>query len=174
RVRTPDQLGPGRAARMNVTKEKGHLASVRVVLHGPNVPSGDYVSPGLVTIVPDACFPNMIVGDRAGSASPYIRREVPHNWYCDRRRPEVGFLDRDEALLLYNLALQFRGKPALEIGCWMGWSTCHLALAGLALDVLDPVLAEPEHRSSVRGSLADAGVLASVRLYPAANPTGVR
>src|SRR5262249_44037349 len=174
RVRTPDQLGPGRAARMNVTTEKRQLASLRAVPGGAELPAGDYVSPGLYTIVPDACFPNMIVGDRAGSASPYLRREVPHNWYCDRRRPQVGFLDRDEVLLLYNLALQFRGKPALEIGSWMGWSTCHLALAGLALDVLDPLLGDPEHGSSIRRSLADAGVLASVRLYAAASPTGVR
>src|SRR5262249_12144476 len=42
----------------------------------------------------------------------------------------------------------------------------------LALDVLDPVLAEPEG-NSVRGSLADAGVLANVRLCAMPSPAGI-
>ena len=124
--------------------------------------------------MPDSCFPNMIVGDKANHPWPYLRREVSHNWYCDRRAPEVGFLNRDEAILLYNLALPFRGKPALEIGSWMGWSTCHLALAGLALDVMDPVMENPEQVKSVRESLAAAGVLSNVRLYALASPDGIR
>ncbi len=159
---------------MSVTRDKGQLASARLVPGGAELPEGDYVSPGLSSVFPDACFPNMMVGDKAGNPWPHLRREVPHNWYCDRRRPLVGFLDRDEVLLLYNLALQFRGKGALEVGCWMGWSTCHLALAGVALDVLDPVLAESEHGKSVRESLAEAGVLASVRLFATSSPAGVR
>src|SRR5262249_25840202 len=157
---------------VDVTRERGQLSGVRILPGNEALPAGDYVSPGLLAVMPDACFPNMIVGDKAAVTWPYLRREVPHNWYCDRRRPLVGFLNRDEVLLLYNLAVRFRGKPALEIGCWMGWSTCHLALAGLALDVLDPVLAEPEG-NSVRGSLADAGVLANVRLCAMPSPAGI-
>src|SRR5262245_35011311 len=105
-----------------------------------DLPAGDYVSSGLEVIRPDAAFPQMIVGNTANCPWQYLRREVPHNWYVDRRVPTVGFLSRDEAVLLHNLALQFRGRRALEIGCWLGWSTVHLAAAGVELDVIDPIL----------------------------------
>ena len=59
------------------------------------IPQGDYVADGLSIVVLDELFPNMIVGDKASHPWPYLRREVPHNWYCDRRYPEVGFLNRD-------------------------------------------------------------------------------
>ena len=83
-------------------------------------PPGDYVSPGLNRLDVDFAFPNLIVGDPATHPWPYLRGEVPHNWYVDRRVPWMGFLNRDEAHLIYNNALQFRGRKALEIGCWMG------------------------------------------------------
>jgi predicted O-methyltransferase YrrM len=150
------------------------MAASLILTSRTDIPAGDYVSEGLSVVMPDACFPNMVVGDKANHPWPYLRREVRHNWYCDRRAPQVGFLNRDEATLLYNLALPFRGKPALEVGSWMGWSTCHLALAGLVLDVIDPVLANPEHATSVRDSLAAAGVLSNVRLYATASPDGIR
>src|SRR5262245_54806187 len=107
-------------------------------------PSGewDYVSPGLVSIYPDCCFPNLALGHKRQCAWPHLRRDIPHNWYVDRREPLIGFLNRDEAHILYNTALRFSGKPALEIGCWLGWSTCHLALAGVSLDVIDPLLGQ--------------------------------
>ena len=150
------------------------MVAGRVLTEPANIPVGDYVSEGLAVVIPDACFPNMVVGDKDGHPWPYLRKNIKHNWYCDRRAPLVGFLSRDEAVLLHNLALQFRGKPGLEIGSWMGWSTCHLALAGLMLDVVDPVFAKPEHLGDVRDSLAAAGVLANVRLYGSASPEGVR
>src|SRR5437667_7670619 len=155
--------GPGR-----------HMGGDRILTSRADIPTGDYVSEGLEVVIPDACFPNMVIGDKAHHPWPYLRREVGHNWYCDRRGPEVGFLNRDETTLLYNLALQFRGKPALEVGAWMGWSTCHLALAGLSLDVIDPVFSTPDNAASVRESLAAAGVLAFVRLHATASPDGVR
>ena len=150
------------------------MASRPVLTSRTDIPDGDYVSAGLSIVIPDTCFPNMMIGDKANNPWPYLRREVRHNWYCDRRAPQVGFLNRDEASLLYNLARPFQGKPALEVGTWMGWSTCHLALAGLALDVIDPILANPEHATSIRDSLAAAGVLGNVRLYATASPEGVR
>src|SRR5262245_58158102 len=101
------------------------------------IPSGDYSSPGLDIILPDDAFPNMIVGDKASNQWPFLRREVRHNWYVDRRNPTVGFLSRDEALILYNLARGFDGRPCLEIGCWRGWSTVHLALGAGNLEVVD-------------------------------------
>lgn len=51
-------------------------------------------------------------------------------WYVDRNFPECGFLTRDEAHILLNAALSVAGKPALEIGSHVGWSTVHFALGG--------------------------------------------
>jgi predicted O-methyltransferase YrrM len=139
-----------------------------------DLPAGDYVSPGLQIVLPDACFPDLIVADRHGTDWPYLRREIPHNFLADRRQPRVGFLNRDEAQILYNSALPFTGQPALEIGCWLGWSACHLALAGVQLDVVDPLLARAEVRHSVERSLAAAQVLDRVNLVPGASPQAVR
>ncbi len=134
----------------------------------------DYIAPGLQPVFPDAHFPNLTLGDRAPIAWPYLRKEVPHNWYVDRRSPTVGFLSRDEAHLLYNLALAFPGKPALEIGCWMGWSACHLALAGVQLDVVDPLLNDPGVYQIVSDSLTSAGVRDRVNLVPGYSPQAVQ
>jgi predicted O-methyltransferase YrrM len=138
---------------------------------------GDYVSPGLKIILPDAYFPNMVVGDTNTCPWPYLRREIKHNWYVDRRASSVGFLSRDEAHILYNTALQFAGKKALEIGCWLGWSACHLALAGVELDVIDPLLEREDIRQSVidsiQGALNASGVQTSVKLVPGYSPQKV-
>ncbi len=137
-------------------------------------PPGDYVAPGLRRVKPDACFPFMaIVQDRSTITWPYFRRSVPHNFRSDRRSPFIGFVSRDEAHILYNSALACRGAPALEIGCWMGWSACHLALAGVVLDVIDPLLAHPDVFNSVRTSRAAAGVAQKVRLLADRSPEAV-
>ena len=134
----------------------------------------DYISPNLQQIHPDHCFStNMIAGDCAVCGYPYLRRHVPHNWYVDRRSPTVGFLSRDEAILLHNIALPMRGLPALEIGCWLGWSTCHMALAGVQLDVVDPLLNQINIRSSVTESLTAAGVIDRVNLVAGYSPVAV-
>lgn len=133
----------------------------------------DYISPGLSVVVPDAHFPHMRVGDHLSHPWKYLRREVPHHWYADDRFPLMGFMNRDEATILYNIALQFAGKPALEIGGWLGWSTCHLALAGVRLDVIDPAHADPDFRVIVERSLAGCGVLANVNLTASRSPEGV-
>jgi predicted O-methyltransferase YrrM len=138
------------------------------------LPEGDYVSPGLEIVCPDRCFPHIGRGDKLGHPWRYLRREVPHNWYSDRRKPLMGFINRDEAVLLYNIARTFRGRRALEIGCWFGWSTCHLALGGVDLDVVDPALAERMHRESVEQTLTCCGVRDSVRLHAAASPGSLR
>ncbi|MBD1827726.1 glycosyltransferase [Microcoleus vaginatus GB1-A2] len=141
------------------------------------LPAGDYVSPGLKIILPDAHFPNMIVADPQTSQWPYLRREIQHNWYVDRRAASVGFLSRDEAHILYNTALQFSGKKALEIGCWLGWSACHLALAGVELNVVDPLLERDDIRQSVidsiQGALNASGVQTTVELIPGYSPQRV-
>lgn len=133
----------------------------------------DYVSPGLKVVAPDRCFPRMRSGDRRNHPWKYLRREVPHLWYTDERFPLMGFMNRDEATLLYNIALQFRGKRALEIGSWLGWSTCHLALAGVTVDVIDPAHANPEFRSVVEESLARCGVSGRVSLTAGRSPESV-
>jgi predicted O-methyltransferase YrrM len=150
---------------------------VEVNLHYTNqlqsLPAGDYVSPEFKIIQPDRCFPNMIIGDTAGCRWPYLRREIPHNWYADKRHPYIGFVSRDEAHILYNTALKFKGKKALEIGCWMGWSACHLALGGVELDVIDPILEKAEIYESVKNSIQAAGVLDSVKLIAGYSPEKV-
>jgi len=133
----------------------------------------DYISPGLEPIDAARFFPHRMIGDRAGCSWPYLRREVPHHWYVDRRSPKTGFLNVDETHVLYNLALQFRGRRALEIGCWMGWSACQLALAGVVLDVVDPVLAHPQLRAAVSESIVAAGVADRVYLIAGESPYAV-
>lgn len=120
------------------------------------LPFGDYVSPGLKVVQPDWHFPNMVLGDTRRCDWQYFRREIPHNWYVDPHDPECGFISRDEALILFNTALMFKGKQALEIGCWMGWSACHMALAGVHLTVVDPVLDKSPNRERVAQSLSSA------------------
>jgi len=133
-------------------------------------PAGDYVAPGFASLRLDDSFPNMVVGDKAAAQWPYLRREIPHNWYVDRRQPTVGFVSRDEAHILYNSALRFRGLRALEIGCWLGWSAGHLAAAGVELDVVDPLLAEPDVHASVLASLRHSALADRVRLMPGSSP----
>ncbi|NQE35342.1 putative glycosyltransferase EpsJ [Microcoleus sp. IPMA8] len=161
----------------NLTREKMTLPPLSEITNNTLLPAGDYVSPGLKVILPDAYFPNMIVGDTQTSSWPYLRREIKHNWYVDRRANSVGFLSRDEAHILYNTALQFKGKKALEIGCWLGWSACHLALAGVELDVVDPLLERQDIRQSVidsiQGALNASGVQTSVELIPGYSPQRV-
>lgn len=130
----------------------------------------DYFPPNLAVVVPDAAFPNMVEGNRHRSTSPFHRREVPHKWYVDIRSPAHGFVSRDEALILYNSSRLFAGKPALEIGCWMGWSACHLALGGVMLDIVDPSLAQKAIHDSVAASLGAAGVADRCTLHAGASP----
>jgi predicted O-methyltransferase YrrM len=115
----------------------------------------------------------MVIGDRNNCRWPYLRREIPHNWYVDSRAPTIGFASRDEAHILYNIALLFQNQMALEIGCWLGWTACHLALGGVKLDVIDPILARDEFRKSVNHSLAAAGVLEHVHLVAGASPLAI-
>ena len=143
------------------------------VVDARSLAPGDYVSPGLTVVRPDAHFPHRVLGDALNHPWPYLRREVGHAWSVDERHPLMGFLNRDEAVLLHNIALRFAGGKALEIGCWMGWSTVHLALAGVSLDVIDPVLAEPGRRAELEAAIAACGCAATVTLHAASSPEGV-
>ncbi len=151
--------------------EEGYVTS------GPTTMEWDYVSPNLKSVSADRFFPHLRVGDQTECNWAYLRRNVPHTWYVDGRRSSIGFVSRDEAHLLYNNALSFRGQQALEIGCWMGWSACHLALAGVELDIIDPVLANQEIQKSVVASLQAAldstGQKKRITLHPAQSPQHV-
>jgi predicted O-methyltransferase YrrM len=139
----------------------------------PVISVHDYVSPNLQQVRPDQAFPNMVVGDKAACPWPWFRGHVPHVWYVDRRAPRIGFVSRDEAAILYNIALSFRGRRALEIGCWLGWSACHLALGGVTLDIIDPVLLREDFRQSVVHSLTAANVIGLCKLYGGYSPAAV-
>lgn len=135
---------------------------------------GDYVSPGLRIIVPDECFPRMKEGDISTIPNPLFRKHIAHTWYIDPDFPYCGFLSRDEAHILYNLALQFKGQKCLEIGAHVGWSTVHLALAGVQLDVIEPQLGQdPRILLSVIDALRRAGVQKNVNLVPGYSPSAV-
>lgn len=138
-----------------------------------DVPPGDYVSPGLALVQPDEAFPHLTIGDTDVNPWPYLRREITQNWYVDDRNPTVGFCSRDEAAILYNTARLFAGRPCLEVGCWRGWSTCHLVLGAGSLHVIDPILHEHDFRDDVRGSLSRAGVLERVALHDGFSPQAV-
>ena len=43
----------------------------------PTLPLGDYVSPNLACVLPDAAFPHMIVGTLATNTWPHLRRQKP-------------------------------------------------------------------------------------------------
>jgi predicted O-methyltransferase YrrM len=150
---------------------------MRTSLHYPHsknyLGEQDYVSPGLKPINLAPCFPNMTQGDCSKNTWPYLRREYPHPWYVDARVPSVGFLNCDEAHILFNSALKVAGRRALEIGCFLGWSACHLAAAGVQLDVIDPMLARPDFRNGVELALNQAGLLGSVNLIGGASPEAV-
>ncbi len=155
-------------------KEKSKMLEKKVAMGEKRLPEGDYVSPGLQIVLPDDCFPNKIIANKDNCPWSYMRREIPHNWYADKRYQDVGFVTRDEAHILYNTALKFSGKNALEIGCWFGWSACHLALGGVQLDIVDPVFVDPEVYESVTNSLRSAGAIDSVRLIQGYSPSSVR
>jgi predicted O-methyltransferase YrrM len=160
-----------RAVRM--FSESRMISSTVQVLKGALLPPGDYVSPTLEVIHLDHASPNMIVGNTDIQPWPHLRRHATHNWYVDARAPMVGFLSRDEASILYDIGRTNAGSDALEIGCWLGWSACHLAAGGLILDVIDPLLAKDDIRSSVERSVEAAACVGNVRLHAGRSPDTV-
>lgn len=112
----------------------------------------DYVSPNFQRIDGDWAFPKMWkTRDQAVKCTDGTERNSPHWYRCDYRWERIGFVTFDEAHILYNAALQFRGKRALEIGCHVGYSSWHLLAGGVELAICDPVLNRvPEIRVDVR------------------------
>ncbi len=154
-------------------REDRMIRETASVIERALLPSGDYASPGLAMIRLDEHFPNLATASKATLSWEYLRDEIPHNFYIDRRMPGTGFLNRDEAVLLYNISRRFTGFRGLEVGCWLGWSAAHIAAAGVILDVVDPVLANPGFLSSVTASLESAGLMQHVRLHAAPSPQAI-
>lgn len=140
-----------------------------------SLPEGDYVSPNLSIVRPDAAFQRLMIGDAAAASRgwPYFRRWVKSNWYVDGETPDCGFVNRDEASILYNNALLFQGKACLEIGCWRGWSSVHLAMASGSLDIIEPLFDDPNVVKGIVASFDAAGVLEKVRLHAGYSPAAV-
>lgn len=131
----------------------------------------DHISPNMATISLDYAFPKMIEVDKNFSYWRYLNKAHKNKFYADSSMPMAGFINRDEVHLLYNLALLGQGQPALEIGCWMGWSAAHMAAAGVSeLHIVDPNLSSSPWQESVRDSLTRVGVLERCVLHTGYSP----
>jgi predicted O-methyltransferase YrrM len=134
----------------------------------------DYVADNLAAPVLDHLFPNMIEADKSASTWPYFRKDIDHPFRVDRRNPTVGFINRDEAAILYANARAFQGRSGIEIGAWRGWSTAYLIAAGVApLDVVEPLLADADWRREFKEVVRGAGGSASTVLHPENSPEAV-
>ena len=72
----------------------------------------DYVADNLAAPLSIPLFPNMIEVDKSVSTWPWLRRDIDHAFRVDRRNPIVGFINRDEASILYSNARLFAGRGA--------------------------------------------------------------
>ena len=135
----------------------------------------DYVSDNLDVPRLDHLFPNMIVADKSVSTWPWLRREIDHPFRVDRRNPIVGFINRDEAAVLYSNARLFAGLKGIEVGAWRGWSTAHLLASGLgSLHVIEPLLADPGWRAELEEVARAAGGGETTIFVPEASPAAVQ
>ena len=134
----------------------------------------DYVADNLETPSLDRLFPNMAEFDRSVSTWPWLRRAIDHPYRADRRNPIVGFINRDEASILYASARLFSGRAGLEIGAWRGWSTAHLIASGLgSLHVVEPLLADPGWRTEFETVVHGSGGGRTTVLVPETSPEAV-
>jgi predicted O-methyltransferase YrrM len=134
----------------------------------------DYVAADLDAPVLDHLFPNMIMADKSASTWPYFRKQIDHPFRVDRRNPTVGFINRDEASILYANARAFKGRSGIEIGAWRGWSTAYLVAAGLApLHVVEPLLRDEDWRREFEQVIRGAGGASTTILLPEGSPGAV-
>ena len=137
--------------------------------------TNDYVSDNLDVPNLERLFPNMIVADKTVSTWPWLRREIDHPFRVDRRNPIVGFINRDEAAVLFSNARLFTGRKGVEIGAWRGWSTAHLIASGLgSLHVIEPLLADPTWRAELEELARAAGGGETTIFVPEASPAAVQ
>lgn len=117
------------------------LTEIRLAFLFPS----DDVPEELPLIKPDRCFPFLA----------WQKEEGRKARLCDMRYPTIAFPSRSEALWIHKLAIDFQDRRALQIGCGLGWISAHLALAKVALDVVDPRIAAPNIAGSVIASLEE-------------------
>ena len=129
----------------------------------------DYTSPNLTPVPEDVN--RFFRHKRRGRSRNSIL--VLHTQEFDSRFPAVGLATKDESLLLYNLCGQFQGQDMLEIGCWIGWSTLVLAMGGVRLTVIDPVLGETAPGETCRQAIKEAGLADSVKFIGGFSPQEV-
>jgi hypothetical protein len=134
----------------------------------------DYVPPGLE----DPCllpyFENLKESDPTKVKWPYLRYRAPHVWRVDGRSTapvQIGVLSYEEAILVFNLARQFSGCRALEIGCHFGWASSHLVAAGLDLDIIDPALGQQARVEALTSTLEQMPGQRGYRLWAGFSPS---
>ena len=134
----------------------------------------DYVADNVDVPRLDHLFPDMIEVDKSVSTWPWLRQDIDHPFRVDRRNPIVGFINRDEAAVLYSNARLFAGRSGIEIGAWRGWSTAHLVASGLAsLHVIEPLLVDPVWRAEFEEMARAAGGGETTILVPETSPEAV-
>jgi predicted O-methyltransferase YrrM len=131
------------------------------------VPPDEYVSPGLRPLWPAEFFPCLWAAEPRTVRASWLRSDIRHICYVDRREPAMPLLSRDEAHLLYNNALLYQGQAALQLGAGRGWSTFFLASAGPQVQVLDPLLARADYHAAVSEPLTAAGIMNRANLVAA-------
>jgi glycosyltransferase involved in cell wall biosynthesis len=146
-------------------QQRKRISALQDRIENYSLPPDDYISPGFNPIYPDFCLPHLTASNSSANDRPF-----QHNRYFDRCYPGLTLLSRDEALILYNIALQYKGKKGLTIGAQMGWTLCHMAIAGLGIDVLDPMLGDRDVLESIKASIDSAkevfGTISQVTLVP--------
>lgn len=134
----------------------------------------DYIPPGLDDPSLLRYFGSLEMGDPTKVKWPHLRYRVPHIWRRDSRSPaqtQIGVMSCEEALLIFNLAKQFAGRRALEIGCHFGWTSAHLLSAGVRLDIIDPALGEPGRVEALRSSLESVPNRGAYHLWAGFSPS---
>lgn len=138
-----------RARAQELFSESRHVAAMREIIDQALYPRGDYVSPGLAPIRGDRAFPFLAPADKERLKFDGARAETPHTQYIDGRDMARLLLNRDEAVLLHNLALACGGGDALAFGGESGWAAWHAAAAGMGVDLLELRLEEAATRAAL-------------------------
>ncbi|CAM5400959.1 hypothetical protein AFEL58S_02034 [Afipia felis] len=133
----------------------------------------DYIPPGMVDPNLISLFPFAEASDPSLVPWPYLRSEVPHIWRSDTRN-DTGYITGncsvEEAVCLYSLARQFRGKRGLEIGSHYGWTGAHLLAAGLNVDFIDPNFSKESRVKAVKSAFDSLPNPSTYRLWPGLSP----
>jgi predicted O-methyltransferase YrrM len=117
-------------------------------------------------------FPQLVDTDPRTCPDPRLRKQVPHIWRTDTREAHrtTGVISTEEAAVLHAAATTRPGRAGIEIGSHFGWSTAHIAAAGIDLDAVDPAFGDPERIRQVSENLAEWITAGTVRLWPGFSP----